>query len=123
MIMRGFRQVPAMKKVSESLCATLMALTLLSVCALAAGPKLQTLHSFTGGKDGAEPVASLVADAAGNLYGTTTIGGANTNCLGGPEKGCGVVFELSPPHTIGGVWQETILYRFSGGADGASPWA
>jgi hypothetical protein len=112
-----------MKKLSGSLCATSIALGLLSVSALAANPKLQTLHSFTGGTDGASPVASLAPDASGNLYGTTMSGGTNIDCLGTGQIGCGVVFELSLPKVVGGVWKETILYRFSGGADGARPYA
>ena len=66
------------------------------------------LHSFAGGPtDGANPVAGLVMDSAGNLYGTTDGGGA---------KGQGTVFEISPNGT------ETILHSFAGGtADGANP--
>jgi hypothetical protein len=94
---------------------------LISVSAHAAGPKLQVLHSFSGGTDGSSPVANLVADAAGNLYGTTPNGGANINCEGNAAIGCGVVFELSPPKQPGGPWKETVLYRFTGGADGAEP--
>ena len=64
------------------------------------------LHSFSGGADGANPTAGLVQDAAGNLYGTTERGGAS---------GLGVVFKLDATGT------ETVLHRFAGGADGASP--
>ena len=70
------------------------------------------LHSFTGGTDGAQPLAGLVADSAGNLYGTTYVGG--TGCNGG---GCGTVYKVSPNGT------EIVLYRFSGGADGSTPYA
>jgi hypothetical protein len=80
----------------------------------AAGPQLQTLHSFAGGTDGRSPVGSLVADAAGNLYGTTLTGGSTSICLGA-GNGCGIVFKLSPPKVRGGVWRETVLYRFTGG--------
>ena len=68
------------------------------------------LHSFTGGSDGAGPVSDLIADASGNLYGTTQYGGTG-NCTGG----CGTVFKV----TADG--QETVLYSFKGVADGASP--
>jgi uncharacterized repeat protein (TIGR03803 family) len=69
------------------------------------------LYSFgaQGGGDGGYPVAGLVMDAAGNLYGTTAYGGA---------FGQGVVFKLAPDGT------ETVLYSFcaqSGCADGANP--
>lgn len=47
------------------------------------------LHSFTGW-DGAWPTSGLVMDQAGNLYGTTEIGGT-----GGFEHG-GVAFEITP---------------------------
>jgi uncharacterized repeat protein (TIGR03803 family) len=79
----------------------------------------KVLYTFNA-TDGATPVASLISDAAGNLYGTTGTGGKLTNCYnGGGLYGCGVVFELSP--TSGGRWQETVLYAFTGGADGAYP--
>jgi hypothetical protein len=94
---------------------------LLTTCVYAASPKLQVLHSFSGGADGSSPVANLVSDAAGNLYGTTLYGGSKTNCRGDAPLGCGVVFELSPPKAPGGTWTETVLYRFSGEADGAVP--
>ncbi len=64
------------------------------------------LHSFTGGAGGATPHAGLVVDASGNLYGTTTAGGASN---------LGTVFKLD---TTG---KETVLYSFVGGADGATP--
>ena len=50
------------------------------------------LHSLTGA-DGGQPVASLILDAAGNLYGTTRYGGSFS---GGCDIGCGVVFRLTP---------------------------
>jgi uncharacterized repeat protein (TIGR03803 family) len=63
---------------------------------------------------GAAPTASLIRDAAGTIYGTTTYGG-NFNCL--PPYGCGVVFKLD------GRGKETVLHTFTGGADGAQPQA
>ena len=64
------------------------------------------LYSFTGGADGGQPQASLIRDSSGNLYGTTFSGGTGN---------VGVVFMLN---TAG---QETVLYTFTGGADGARP--
>lgn len=78
------------------------------------------LYSFVGGSDGIEPAAGLRFDAAGNLYGTTDYGGGGTKCTSA-GFGCGTVFRLSPPKITGGAWTETVLYRFSGGADGALP--
>src|SRR5579863_1100325 len=67
----------------------------------------QTIHAFSQAKgDGGNPAGSVVFDAAGNLYGTTSNGGNGT--------GCGIVYELSPPAT-GGQWRETILHKFNGG--------
>lgn len=76
----------------------------------------QVLYSFQGGLDGASPGAGLIS-IGGTLYGTTTTGGG-TGCGG---AGCGTVFALTPPAVAGGAWQESVLYRFQGGDDGANP--
>jgi uncharacterized repeat protein (TIGR03803 family) len=75
------------------------------------------LYSFTGATDGASPQAGVVPDPAGNLYGTTTNGGANLTCALGNTTGCGVVFKLDP------AGNQTVLYTFPGGAAGAIPFA
>ena len=64
------------------------------------------LYSFTGGADGANPVGGVIADPAGNLYGTTYRGGSSS---------AGVVFKLDP------AGNETVLHSFTGGADGGQP--
>jgi uncharacterized repeat protein (TIGR03803 family) len=74
--------------------------------------KLTVLHSFTGGTDGMSPQATLIRDSAGDLFGTTA-GGGNDNCQ--PPYGCGTVFKLDK------TGKETVLHRFTGGADGAFP--
>jgi uncharacterized repeat protein (TIGR03803 family) len=85
------------------------------------GPWTHTvLYSFNGGTDGGYPGRTLTLDAAGNLYGTTGIGG-DPSCTGGSGDGCGTVFRLAPPGVQGGSWTETILHRFAGGSDGAGP--
>jgi hypothetical protein len=74
-------------------------------------------YTFTGGADGAAPQDNLIADANGNYYGTTALGGQfGGNCF---SFGCGNVFELSPNGN--GGWNETVLYTFTGGTDGAGP--
>lgn len=85
--------------------------------ALTAAPRESVLYRFNGGSDGAVPMASMIADSAGNLFGTTSLGGGSASC----SSGCGTVFELSPPMRQGGKWSETILYSFQGGNDGATP--
>ena len=69
----------------------------------------KVLYTFTGGADGGYGgccgFGRLIWDSAGNLYGTTSGGGA----------GSGVVFKLDP------TGNETVLYTFTGGADGAYP--
>jgi uncharacterized repeat protein (TIGR03803 family) len=72
------------------------------------------LHSFTG-PNGANPLASLIMDAKGDLYGTTRFGGIVKDCTGNGFAGCGVVFKLSKG-------KETVLHRFTDGEDGAWPW-
>jgi len=75
------------------------------------------LHSFTGGADGGIPLAGLIFDAAGNLYGTTWEGAYYSSyCYGG----CGVVFELTPGSN---GWTESVLHTFRGKSDGSSSWA
>ena len=73
----------------------------------------ERLHNFTGGKDGADPGAGVIFDAAGNLYGTTVNGGDHWLSIG-------VVFELTP--NANGGWTETVLHTFKGGDQG-HPWA
>jgi uncharacterized repeat protein (TIGR03803 family) len=81
-----------------------------------------TIYSFTGNGDGANPLAGLVVDGKGNLYGTTVTGNVDGSCQGYfSTHGCGTVFELSPPASQGGSWTETTLHSFVGGSDGADP--
>lgn len=66
------------------------------------------LYSFKGGSDGDSPISTLVADAKGNLYGTTSDGGS-------PTCGCGTIFRLTPGSA--GDWTEKVVYRFPGTPD------
>jgi uncharacterized repeat protein (TIGR03803 family) len=68
-----------------------------------------TLYYFTDQPDGALPDAGVILDAAGNLYGTTSLGG---------NENAGTVFEISPRH---GGWIETVLYSFDQITNGAEP--
>jgi len=72
------------------------------------------LYRFTGSPDGNQPDSALVFDAAGNLYGTTALGGAYTSCWAG-QQGCGTVFKLAP--NSDGSWTESVLHSFAGGKD------
>jgi uncharacterized repeat protein (TIGR03803 family) len=73
---------------------------------------LTVLYTFQGGTDGGNPVAGLIRDRAGNLYGTAALFG-DSACDNG--YGCGVVFELAPDGT------ETVLHTFFSSPDGALP--
>jgi len=69
------------------------------------------LHFFTGKKgDGANPIAGLIADSVGTLYGTTEFGGGS-----GCDIGCGTVFEITPNGS------EIVLHSFGKGNNGANP--
>jgi uncharacterized repeat protein (TIGR03803 family) len=74
-----------------------------------------TLYEFSG-PDGQNPQARVILGPDGNLYGTTTNGGA---------AGSGTVFRLQPPASVCKAylcpWTETVLHSFQGGSDGASP--
>jgi uncharacterized repeat protein (TIGR03803 family) len=73
----------------------------------------EVLHSFNLDSGGYFPNPSVVLDKAGNLYGTTTLGG-DLNCNSG--AGCGVVFELIDKN---GEWTEKVLHTFrQNGKDG-----
>jgi uncharacterized repeat protein (TIGR03803 family) len=73
------------------------------------------VYSFPSQANGAEPLSGLVA-VDGTLYGTTQVGGGSYPC--GSRNGCGTVFALNP--STGG---ETVVHRFRGGQDGATPFA
>lgn len=73
------------------------------------------LYNFMGGADGGGPLAQLVRDSAGNLFGTAYTGGDVSCVFISQNPGCGVVFELDPRGT------ETVLYTFENGADGSMP--
>ena len=64
--------------------------------------------------DGTDPVAGLVFDTGGNLYGTAALGGGSSLC----PAGCGAVYEVKPSQD--GTWTEALLYSFSG-KDGYNP--
>jgi hypothetical protein len=106
-----------MRIVSRGMVITLAALSLTG--SAVAAPVETVLYSFTGGSDGATPFAGLISDDNGALYSTTYNGGGSGNCF----LGCGTVFKLTPPSKGQTAWTETVLYRFTGGSDGAAPLA
>lgn len=98
-----------------SICKRLVAIFVLMLMVTAsAAAREKILHNFNfNAGDGSFPFGGLIADAAGNLYGTTTMGGAYSE---------GTVFELMP--TPKGGWAEKVLYSFSSnGIDGTQPYS
>jgi uncharacterized repeat protein (TIGR03803 family) len=99
------------------LLVTISSLGLLVFLAMPAGsaaqeaPNFSVSYTFTGAR-GALPQGDVIRDQAGNLYGTAFIGG-DLSC--NPPYGCGVVFKVDRNG------KETVLYSFTGGADGAYP--
>ena len=89
-----------------------LALTVVLAFALAQVAQAQTFslrYQFKSGSDGSYPIASLILDSKGNLYGTTYADGAFAQ---------GTVFKLTP------AGKETVLHSFTGiGGDGAYPYA
>ena len=72
------------------------------------------IYNFTGGQDGAVPWAGVTMDVSGNnLYGTASMGGTNNN-------NDGTVYKLTHKN---GIWMFSTLYAFTGGNDGANPYA
>src|SRR5579871_1742780 len=92
-------------------CALLLGAVLPVDDVRAAG--FEIIYSFRGGSDGMGPYGGLYADAAGNLYGSTSGGGGNNGC--GDNYGCGTVFKLAPDGT------EAVLHAFGNADDGAAP--
>lgn len=83
------------------------------------------LHTFQDKPDGASPLAPMIFGPHGALYGSTAGGGLagmGNNCH---NSGCGTIFKLQPPATVCRAtscpWVETVLYRFTGAADGDLP--
>jgi uncharacterized repeat protein (TIGR03803 family) len=89
-----------------------MAIAALGPCAAAQAWTESVLYTFKGGDDGNFPTGGLTFDRAGNLYGTTVLGGGACH---NRSKGCGTVFKLDPDGT------ETVLYAFPGRSQGAFP--
>jgi uncharacterized repeat protein (TIGR03803 family) len=71
-------------------------------------PVEMVLYSFQGGSDGGDPLAGLIADKRGALYGTTR--GASPDCSNNTT--CGTAFKLTPPAKYHTAWTETVLYQF-----------
>ena len=105
-------------KTKKSRCQAIWSLKILFLVVMLAANGLaaatQTVvHTFrSGGNDGLGAFGRVISDAAGNLYGTTALGGT---------AGAGIVFEFTKPQSSGS-WTETVLYNFAGGNDGAQPY-
>lgn len=84
---------------------------ILAIAALPArAATTQVIYSFAGGVDGEYTDTDVAMDGAGNLYGTSVQGGTHAS---------GTVWMLSPS---GDSWTHTVLYNFTGGADGSEPY-
>ncbi len=91
------------------------------------GWTFKPIYTFAGGTDGAGPgdLGRLLLGTDGSLYGTTDSGGISA-CTKRSYVGCGTIFNLKQGVTIcrsssSCPWTETVLYRFTGGSDGAFP--
>lgn len=107
--------VPAMKTLAGILATplTAMVFVILMLSTLAShAATTKVLYAFSDGTDGGGPYGGVIFDSAGNLYGTTTIGGAYSQ---------GTVFELE--RNADGTYSETVLHSFNPSAgDGALPY-
>ena len=100
------------KRFSIGLTAALAIFAMTLLVTGTAASQEQVLYSFNdNGTDGLNPVAGVISDGAGNLYGTTGYGGA---------YGFGAVFELTPGS--GGTWTEIVLHSFNN-KDGDNPYS
>jgi len=105
---RWIKRPPKKLTAAASVLATLLMTAVVATQFLQA-QTLRTLHAFKG-PEGSYPLASMIRDSAGNLYGTTDLGG-NMSC----SSGCGTVFKLK-------AGKLTVLHAFAGPPnDGANP--
>jgi uncharacterized repeat protein (TIGR03803 family) len=79
----------------------------------AASPQEIVLHNFVSPPQGAYPATGVIRDLEGNLYGTTN--GSYSDIGGGGAHDAGVVFKID------NSGHQTVLYSFTGAADGSSP--
>src|SRR6266700_445429 len=100
------------RRLSPAIGGVLAAFAIMAMLASGARAASTTnvIYSFAGDADGEYTDTDLVIDSAGNLYGTSVLGG---------NFGGGTVFQLTPS---GDSWIHTVLYSFSGGADGGEPY-
>jgi uncharacterized repeat protein (TIGR03803 family) len=77
------------------------------------------LHSFGSATDGSIPYAGLVIGNGGVLYGPTNYSPETTKY----GSGCGTIYSLTPPASVGGAWTYATLFDFdsNGCAGGAYP--
>jgi uncharacterized repeat protein (TIGR03803 family) len=98
--------------VRSALVATIAA-TLCFSATFATGSNEFIVHRFgpPPNVQGCLPQGNLVADSAGNLYGTADCGASNR----------GVVFKMTRPVPPSTAWTESVLYSFTGNQDGLMP--
>jgi uncharacterized repeat protein (TIGR03803 family) len=104
------------KQISLSVTIAAMLATTLLMAGKCAASAEKVLYNFSNSA-GYQPKGGLVADAGGNLYGTTFSGGTGTCMFGSPS--CGTVFELSP--LAGGGWRYKTIHNFGNSKDGEYP--
>jgi uncharacterized repeat protein (TIGR03803 family) len=109
---RTMQSKNASTRLLARLALTALTLTFMTTAAgVAAAQTESVIHTFQASSnlDGSSPVSTLISDGQGALYGTTEYGG---------KHGYGSVYKLTPN---AGAWKETLLYSFTGGADGGNP--
>ncbi len=93
-----------MKLIRNVMVTVLVLAAVVATGASAAAQTESILYTFGGSPDATEPRGGLVADAAGNFYGSAYSGGV---------YGAGAVYKLSPSAVAGGTWIETVIYSFN----------
>src|SRR2546429_7614869 len=98
------------RRLSHFTTGLLVIFVALALVVTASASTTNVIFTFAGGADGEYADTDLVVDSAGAIYGTTVRGGLH---------GGGTVFQLAPSAT---GWHHTVLYNFTGGADGGEPY-
>lgn len=106
--------ISSLRWCTSTLSIAFASIAMITAASASSKGKENILHNFSGRSDGAAPAAQLMADSAGDFFGTTRVGGDGRDCDTGIH-GCGTVFEI----TSSGA--EKVLHSFASGCDGSFP--
>ncbi|MFZ0318505.1 MAG: choice-of-anchor tandem repeat GloVer-containing protein [Candidatus Sulfotelmatobacter sp.] len=103
---------PSMLPLKSARLIIALAVVLFGATGMGVAQTEATLHRFENKGDGYSPIAGVIADSEGNLYGAASDDFSDS----------GTIFKMTPP-APGGRWIYSALYKMNGKTDGDTPWA